>query len=139
VLAQAELVREIVVPVPPPWTGSSYARMSYRDVLDLAIVGVASRLTLDEEGRILRARVALGAVAPKPIRAPRTEALLEGQALSDELIDEAGATAAGEATPISDQRASAEYRTHITGVLTRRSLRTAADAAAETATGGNGR
>jgi carbon-monoxide dehydrogenase medium subunit len=99
------------VPAPALRSGSSYARMSYRDVLDLAIVGVASRLTLDEDGRIVEARVALGAVAPKPIRAPRTEALLEGQLLTDELIEEAGATAASEATPISDQRASAEYRT----------------------------
>jgi len=141
VLAQGELVREIVIPVPPPRTGSSYARMSYRDVLDLAIVGVASRLTLAEDGRILQARVALGAVAPKPIRASRTEGLLEGQVLTDELIEEAGATAAGEATPISDQRASAEYRTMITGVLARRSLRAAADAATvpASAAGGNGR
>jgi carbon-monoxide dehydrogenase medium subunit len=142
-LEPGELVREIVVPAPPPRTGSSYARMSYRDVLDLAIVGVASRLTFDADGRILQARVALGAVAPKPIRAPRTEALLEGEVLTDELIEEAGATAAGEATPISDQRASAEYRTHVTGVLARRSLRAAADAAtaasSSTSRGGNAR
>ena len=137
VLDRGELVREVVVPVPPPHSGSSYARMSYRDVLDLAIVGVASRLTLDEAGRVTQARVALGAVAPKPIRAPRTEALLLGRPITDELIEEAGATAASEATPISDQRASAEYRTLITGVLARRSLRAAADAAA--ATGGNSR
>lgn len=139
VLEQGELVREVVVPVPPPRSGSSYARMSYRDVLDLAIVGVASRLTLDGDGRIAEARVALGAVAPTPIRAPRTEALLLGRPITDELIEEAGATAASEATPISDQRASAEYRTLITGVLARRSLRAAADAATAPATGGNGR
>jgi carbon-monoxide dehydrogenase medium subunit len=141
VLEQGELVREVVVPTPPPRSGTSYARMSYRDVLDLAIVGVASRLTLDGDGRVSDARVALGAVAPKPIRAPRTEALLVGRPVTDELIEEAGATAAGEATPISDQRASAEYRTHVTGVLARRSLRAAADAAsaATTAPGGNGR
>ncbi len=134
VLAPGELVREVSMPIPPPGTGSSYARMSYRDVLDLAIVGVASRLTLDDTGRISDVRVALGAVAPRPIRAPRTEALLEGQVLTDELITEAGATAAAEAAPISDQRASAEYRTLMTGVLARRSLRAAAEAA--TAAGG---
>jgi carbon-monoxide dehydrogenase medium subunit len=141
VLERGELVREVVVPTPPPRTGSSYARMSYRDVLDLAIVGVASRLTIGPDGRIAEARVALGAVAPKPVRAPRTEALLEGQLVTDELIQEAGATASSEATPISDQRASAEYRTLITGVLARRSLRAAADAATATttATGGDGR
>jgi carbon-monoxide dehydrogenase medium subunit len=137
VLAPGELVREIRVPIPSSRTGSSYARMSYRDVLDLAIVGVASRLTIDEGGRIRGARVALAAVAPRPIRAPRTEALLEGEALRDGLIAEAGKIAASEATPISDQRASAEYRTLMTSVLTRRSLRAAAEAA--TVFGGDSR
>jgi carbon-monoxide dehydrogenase medium subunit len=129
VLAAGELVREVRVPIPSARTGSSYARMSYRDVLDLAIVGVASRLTIDEAGRIREPRVALAAVAPRPIRAPRTEALLEGKALDEALIAEAGAVAASEATPISDQRASAEYRTLMTSVLTRRSLRAAAESA----------
>jgi len=143
ILQPGELITEIRIPTPPPRSGSSYARMSYRDVLDLAIVGVASCLTLDADGRIERARVALGAVAPRPIRAPRTEALLEGRLLTDELVEAAGEVAAGEATPISDQRASAEYRTLMTAVLTRRSLRAAAGAAAQPRPqhqpGGNGR
>jgi CO/xanthine dehydrogenase FAD-binding subunit len=129
ILQPGELIREIRVPTLPERTGSSYARLSYRDVLDLAIVGVASRLTLGPDGRVNDARVALGAVAPKPIRAPRTEALLEGQLLTEDLVTEAGAVAATEATPISDQRASAEYRTMMVAVLTRRSLRSAAGAA----------
>jgi CO/xanthine dehydrogenase FAD-binding subunit len=129
VLQPGELIREIRVPTLPERTGSSYSRLSYRDVLDLAIVGVASRLTLAPDGRVSDVRVALGAVAPKPIRAPRTEALLEGQLLTEDLVTEAGAVAATEATPISDQRASAEYRTMMVAVLTRRSLRSAAGAA----------
>jgi CO/xanthine dehydrogenase FAD-binding subunit len=135
VLGPGELITEIRIPAAAPGSGSSYARMSYRDVLDLAIVGVASSLTLDAGGRVAGARVALGAVAPRPIRAPRTEALLEGRPITDELIAEAGAIAASEATPISDQRASAEYRTLMTAVLTRRSLRAAAAAAAARGSG----
>lgn len=129
VLGPGELLREIRIEALPANTGSSYARLSYRDVLDLAIVGVAARLTLDDDGTVAVARLALGAVAPRPIRAPRTEALLEGRRLTDALVEEAGAVASEEATPISDQRASAEYRTLMTAVLTRRSLRAAARAA----------
>ena len=86
-------------------------------------------MTLDADNRGGEARVALGAVAPKPIRAKKTEALLKGQLLTEDLIVEAGQIAAQEATPISDQRSSAKYRTNMTAVLTKRSLRSAAAAA----------
>ncbi len=129
ILQPDELLREIRIKPLPAHTGSSYWRLSYRDVLDLAIVGVASRVTLDADNRMVEARVALGAVAPKPIRAEKTEALLKGQLLTEDLIVEAGKMAAQEATPISDQRSSAKYRTNMTAVLTKRSLRSAAAAA----------
>ncbi len=131
VLEANELLREIRLQPLPARTGSSYWRLSYRDVLDLAIVGVGSRVTLDADNRVTKARVALGAVAPKPIRAEKTEALLKGQLLDENLIVEAGKMASQEATPISDQRSSADYRTNMTAVLTRRSLRSAAAAAAK--------
>ena len=125
------MLREIRIQPLPARTGSSYWRLSYRDVLDLAIVGVGARVTLDADNRIIKTRVALGAVAPKPIRAEKTEALLKGQLLNEDLIAEAGKMASQEATPISDQRSSADYRTNMTAVLTRRSLRSAAAAAAK--------
>lgn len=130
VLQPNELLKEIRISPLPPRSGTNYLRLSYRDVLDLAIVGVATCVTLEPDDRTVKeARVALGAVAPRPIRAEKTEALLRGQLLTEDLIAEAGRMAAQEATPISDQRSSADYRTDMTAVLTKRSLRSAADAA----------
>jgi carbon-monoxide dehydrogenase medium subunit len=129
VLRPTELMREIRIPALPPRTGSAYARLSYRDVLDLCIVGVAACVTLDAENRVTAARIALGSVAPRPVRAPKTEAYLAGRILTDDVIAEAGRVSSGDASPISDQRASAEYRRLMMPVLTRRSLTRARDAA----------
>ena len=90
----------------------------------IAVVGVASRLDL-QDGRCVKARIVLGAVAPTPVRATEAEALLEGQALSPELLERAAEAAVGSARPISDQRGSADFRRHLVRVLTRRTLTTA--------------
>ena len=74
-------------------------------------------------------RIALGAVAPKVIHASAAEAFLEGRAISPEAMAEAGRIAAGEAKPITDFRASAEYRRHLIAVLTRRALEGACELA----------
>jgi carbon-monoxide dehydrogenase medium subunit len=128
-LAPTELLREIRIPALPPRTGSAYARLSYRDVLDLCIVGVASCLTLDADQRVTSVRFGLGSVAARPVRAPNTEGFLAGQVLTDDVIAEAGRVSSGDANPISDQRASAEYRRLMMPVLTRRSLTRGRDAA----------
>src|SRR3990170_4218263 len=69
------------LPPPPPDTGGVYVRRTPRKQMDIAVIGVAVLLTLEGD-RIQRARLALGAVAPTPIRAPDTEAMLEGQTVS---------------------------------------------------------
>jgi carbon-monoxide dehydrogenase medium subunit len=128
-LKPTELMQEIRIPALAPRTGSAYARLSYRDVLDLCIVGVASCVTLDDDGRVSSVRMGLGSVAPRPVRAPQAEAFVAGKVLTDGVIAEAGRVSAGDANPISDQRASAEYRRLMVPVLTRRSLTRARDAA----------
>jgi len=125
VLAADELLAEVRVPVPPAGTGSAYVRHTPRKQMDIAVVGVAALLTLAGE-RIERARVALGAVAPTPLRAPQAEALLEGQAASNELFARAAEAATAECSPITDVRGSAEFRQHIVRVMTERTLREAA-------------
>jgi CO/xanthine dehydrogenase FAD-binding subunit len=65
-------------------------------------------------------RVALGSVAERPVRAPRTEAVLEGHAPSAELADEAAAAVQAEITPIDDIRSTAAYRRAATGRVLRR-------------------
>lgn len=125
VLAPAELLTEIVVPTPPRRSGGCYMRHTPRAWMDIAVVGVASFVVLDEAGACRDARIVLGAVAPTPMRARGAEDLLRGRSLSDATIEEAAERASEEARPISDIRASAEYRRHLVGVLTRRTLRQA--------------
>ena len=127
-LAADELLAEVRVPLPPPGTGSAYDRHTPRKQMDIAVVGVAAALTMAGE-RIERARVALGAVAPTPVRAPQAEAALEGQAPSDELFARAADVSAAECSPIADLRGSAEFRRHIVRVMTKRMLREALDRA----------
>lgn len=129
VLSAGEIVTRIVVPPPPAGCGKAYLKHGRRRAMELATVGVA--VALVERGGVCReARIALGAVAPTPIRARRAEALLEGRALDDRAIDEAAACAMRESSPIDDVRASAEYRRKMVRVLARRAIRLAREAAA---------
>jgi len=121
VLGPDELLVEIVTPPPGPRSGGSYIRHTPRRELDIAVVGVASQVTLSN-GVCAKARIALAAVAPTPIRATAAEAALEGKALTPELIDRAAELAVQSARPISDQRGSADFRRHLVRVLTRRTL-----------------
>lgn len=122
ILQPGEILKEIVVPQPLARSGSCYLRHTPRAAMDIAVVGVAAAISLDTEGVIAEARLALGAVAPTPIRAAAAEALLPGQRLTEELLAEVGHVAAQEARPIDDMRASAEYRRHLVSVLTQRAL-----------------
>jgi carbon-monoxide dehydrogenase medium subunit len=115
---------EFAVPAPGPRSGGSYLRHTPRRELDIAVVGVASQVTLTD-GVCAKARIALAAVAPTPVRAAAAEQSLEGQRLTPERIEQAAALAVEAARPISDQRGSAEYRRHLVRVLTRRTLTTA--------------
>jgi carbon-monoxide dehydrogenase medium subunit len=124
VLAPDEILLEIVVPAPGPRSGGNYLRHTPRRELDIAVVGVASQLTLSN-GVCSKARIALAAVAPVPLRARAAEQALEGKPVTAEAIERAAELALGVAKPISDQRGSADYRRHLVRVLTRRTLRTA--------------
>ena len=121
ILGDGEILEEIRVPNPLPHSGGVYIKLMMRRALDLAIVGVAAMITRDPaKGVCQDIRIALGAVAPTPIRAREAESILKGKSLEDKLIAQAGQAAANEAHPISDIRSSAEYRREMVGVLTRR-------------------
>jgi carbon-monoxide dehydrogenase medium subunit len=124
VLAPGELLVALLVPDPGPGSGGTYVRHTPRRELDIAVVGVASQLTL-QGGTCTRARIALAAVAPTPVRATAAEQSLEGQPVTPERIARAADLAVEAARPISDQRGSAEFRRHLVRVLTRRTLTTA--------------
>ena len=129
VLADDELLVEIEVPTPPSPSAGCYLRHTTRAEMDIAVAGVASFLTAaPPDRRIKQARIALGAVAPAPVRAVQTENWLAGRELGPDVVREAAERAAAEASPISDIRASADYRRHLVSVLTRRTLqRTSAE------------
>jgi len=124
VLAADELLVALVVPAPAARSGGSYIRHTPRRELDIAVVGVASQVTV-QDGRCVKARIALASVAPTPVHATAAEQALQGQALTPELIERAAGLAVDAAKPISDQRGSAEFRRHLVRVLTRRTLTSA--------------
>lgn len=124
VLGQGELVVEFSVPAPPPHTGQVYLKHGRRAAMELATVGVAVTLTL-ADGVCCAARVVLGAVAPIPLRARQAEAVLRGRVVDEGVVEAAAEAAMAEARPISDVRASADYRREMVRVLTARATRRA--------------
>ena len=123
-LAPGEIVTEISVPDPGPGEGAAYIKHAVRKAMDLAIVGAAAWLTMDG-GTCVDCRIALGAVAPTPIRSAKAEGILIGRKPTDELIEQAAAAASEDCSPISDVRASAEYRKDMVRVFTKRSIKKA--------------
>ncbi len=122
VLEPGEMVEAIRVPDPPDRTGSCYLRLSARSKVDIAAVGVAGFLNLDLDGKVIRCRLALGSVAPTPVRCPEAEALLEGQTPDEKLIAQAAAACVRASRPIDDIRATAAYRRAMVQVLAQRVL-----------------
>ncbi len=123
-LAADEVLCEILLPASRPGTRSVYLKHSQRGSIDLAIVGVAAMGTFAAgDGTCEDIRLALGAVAPTPMRARGAEAMLQGRVLEDGVLAAAAEAAAGETSPISDIRASAEYRREMVGVFVQRALR----------------
>jgi aerobic carbon-monoxide dehydrogenase medium subunit len=117
------LLLEIEVPYPAAGSKGVYLKHAVRGAMDIAMVGVAVMITPDPgRNSIQDVRIGLAAVAPTPVRASKTEALLNGKRLTAALLKEAGALAATEASPISDQRSSAENRRWIVEAFTRRGL-----------------
>jgi len=122
VLSPGELLVRVVVPLPPPGSRSIYLRFTIREEMDIALVGAAALVVPGPGGEWAAVRIALGAVAPTPIRAEAAESLLSGKAPTAELIEQAATAAAAASRPITDHRASAEYRRELVKVLTRRCL-----------------
>lgn len=126
ILKPDELLVEIVIPKKNLGKPAEFLKFGLRKGQALALVNVAASLWVDWSKNVFREpRIGLGAVAPTVIRAPAAEAYLEGRAITPEAMAEAGRIAAGEAKPISDFRASADYRRDLIAVLTRRVLENA--------------
>jgi carbon-monoxide dehydrogenase medium subunit len=134
-LAPGELLVDIRLPWPGDRTAAVYLKMGCRQAMTVAVVSVAARLTLAEDGRIRVARLALGSVAPVPLRVVAAEELLLGQTFCAGLDLARVAREAGAAcSPITDVRASADYRRRMVEVLARRALMQVCQLLAEGAT-----
>ena len=123
-IEQGEILTSIFVPLPPPSSGVSYKHISARGKVDISAVGVSAMVIMSGE-TCKEGKIVLGAVAPVPLRAIKTEKLIKGKKLTGELIERAGVQAADESRPITDVRATAEYRKKMVYVLTKRALREA--------------
>ncbi|MEY2580657.1 MAG: xanthine dehydrogenase FAD-binding subunit [Ilumatobacteraceae bacterium] len=129
--AQAdELCVAVHLPSQPARSSSAYVRLEYRRAMEIAVVGAAASVTLDEDGGLAALSVALTAVAPTIIAVDDLEALI-GRQVDAALLADVAARASARSTPISDLRASERYRRHCVGVMASRAV----DAAARRARG----
>jgi carbon-monoxide dehydrogenase medium subunit len=123
VLRPGEMLATILIPPPAPKSGSAYERFIPRNEMDIAVVGVASWVRLNPDGEtIAEARIALGAVAPTPRLATDASRWLAGKPATEDTFARAGELARQTASPIGDMRGTAEFRVHLVGVLTKRTL-----------------
>jgi CO/xanthine dehydrogenase FAD-binding subunit len=123
VLDPSELLVEFHIPTPARHSSDAYLRFIPRNEMDIAVVGVGAAVTLDiSDDRIAEARIGLAAVGPTPIFAREASQSLAGKKIDDGVINRAAEMAIAAASPIDDMRGTAEYRRHVIGVLTRRSL-----------------
>ena len=119
--APAELLTAVEVPLPPAGFAGEFYKHGTRPGLDIAAISIA--LGARRDGPLLRdVRLAFGSVAPTPVRAPRTEAALEGQPLDAAMLETAAGIALEEVHPISDVRASDWYRRELIHNMLKRVL-----------------
>ncbi|MFH0821301.1 MAG: xanthine dehydrogenase family protein subunit M [Pseudomonadota bacterium] len=125
-----ELMVSFNIETPAPWTGGSYIKLGSRKALEISMVNVAAMITLQSpDGPVTDCRIALGAVAPTPVRAYGAEEVVIGAMPSDELFQRAGEVGVGMCSPITDHRGTMEYRCMMIEVLTKRCLKEAYDRA----------
>jgi carbon-monoxide dehydrogenase medium subunit len=127
-LRTGELLTSIDVPPQQPGTGHAFIEMARRHG-DFALAGVASSVTLDGSGQCSSARVALFGVGDGPLVSAAAALTLTGFLPDDDVIRESSAAVEAELDPPSDIHASAAYRKHLAGVLTRRALTRAVERA----------
>lgn len=116
-----ELLEGVEVPLLRASSGSCYVRLQYRRQMEIAVVGATAVVVL-EAGRVSHARVAITALAPTIERVPEAEQALLGSGVEGDAVDAASDAIARASRPISDARASADYRSAMAAVIGRRAI-----------------
>ena len=129
VLGTGDLLLSFFVPAPKAHTGASYQKYAIRGDSDISIVGAGARLTLDNDGAVAEARISLASVAPTPLRMFEAENMLVGSKLDAEGIEKAAEICSNQVSPITDQRATREYRIEMVRVWVRHALEQALERA----------
>jgi carbon-monoxide dehydrogenase medium subunit len=119
-LAKGEIVVSILLPARPPHSGDAYLRFIPRTEMDIAVVGAGVSLTLDDAGVCRAARLALGAVAARPLLVAEGAAALVGARVDARALERLATAASAACKPIDDKRGTIEYRIKVAGVLARR-------------------
>ena len=117
---KAEIVEAILLDKRPVNSRDAYLRFIPRTEMDIAVVGVAVNLMLDEDGLVSSARVVLGAVAPTFIVVDKAAAALSGTKLDDTALSALAAACSAACQPIDDKRGTVDFRKQVAGVLARR-------------------
>jgi carbon-monoxide dehydrogenase medium subunit len=125
ILEAGEILVSLSFPAPQPNSGARFLRFIPRNEMDIAVVNAATSLRFEGD-TVVAARIAIGAVAPRPLFVPAAGAALVGKPLTDESIAAAANASRDAATPIDDMRGSVRQRKHLSYVLTERTIRDAA-------------
>jgi carbon-monoxide dehydrogenase medium subunit len=124
-LAKGEIVAAILLDKPAPRSADAYLRFIPRTEMDIAVVSAGVNLTLDGEGRVRAARVALGAVAPTVLLVLGAAEAIVGSRLEDDALEALAAACSAACRPIDDKRGTIEFRRKVAGVLAQRAAKIA--------------
>lgn len=131
-LKEGEILYKFIFPEPAKHSACRYGHIGLRNAMEIDCANMAANIELeDDKATIKNVKLVMGSVSIKPLVSQAVPNLLKGQKLTDELVIKAGEAAQSEAKPISDVRASAEYRKEVIGALARKLVKEAYEAARE--------
>lgn len=132
ILEEDEILTKLVIPKPLPNSATVFGNIGLRNAMEIDAANMAVTVELEDDKKTIKnVKLVMGAVSPRPIVSEAVPALIVGKELNDELIEEVGKAAMGEAKPITDVRATAEYRRDVVGALARRLTKEAYNLAME--------
>lgn len=124
-LAKGEFISSVFLPARPDRSGDAYLRFIPRTEMDIAVASAGVSLTLDADGVVTAARVALGAVAPTVVLVPAAAEALIGSKLEDAALAALASACEAACNPIDDKRGTIEFRTQVAGVMAKRAAQIA--------------